>query len=122
MLMTTLTSRLVSRAAIEKGLERLTLLMPAVIRDEGFTQNQGVDSMRPPQNPDRPKGELVAFHSVATIHQHEVLRFDVTMGDLFGVKILKSLEELLHDKGCHLLVQMLLLQDVVEELAALAVP
>ena len=53
--------------------------------------------------------------------KHEVLRFDIPMGNSFGVKIIQSSEQLLHDVRCHVFAKIFLFDDVVEEFSTLAI-
>jgi hypothetical protein len=51
---------------------------------------------------------------VVLLVDHEVLRLDVSVGDLVVVQVLEGTEQLLHDEGGHLLAQVLAFDDVVE--------
>ena len=57
---------------------------------------------------------------VVVLVEQKVFGFDITMADVVRVQVTKRVKCLLHDRGCLLLAQMLLLSDMIKELAALA--
>lgn len=53
--------------------------------------------------------------------EHKILGFDISVGNLLGMKVFEGGKELLHDEGSHILRQVPLLNDVVEQFSSLAI-
>ena len=69
------------------------------------------------------KSEIYHFYACHIVFfvEHKVLGFYISMWYLFGMKILQSREQLLHDICCHVLWKKFILNDIMEKFSAVTI-